>query len=86
MTQNTSQLRDLFLESEKRKFNELHQALLVDNGVGSLLNEMKRINQELGLLDEDNSSDEKDQSIVRTTTPKLNVDSKATLTHKKSQK
>jgi hypothetical protein len=34
--------------------------LLVDNGVGNLLNEMKRINKELGLLDDDNSSDEKD--------------------------
>lgn len=48
------------MESEKRKFNELHQALLVDNGIGQLLVEMKRINKELGLLNSDSSSSSED--------------------------
>ena len=84
MTQHAPQLRDLFVESEKRKFNELHQALLVDNGVGQLLLEMKRVNKELGLLSEDSSGssgDEQDPSIDNQTSPNIAVD-----IHKRSSK
>jgi hypothetical protein len=50
------------IEAEKRKFNELHQALLVDNGVGNLLQEMKRINQELGIYEESEDSESSSES------------------------
>jgi multidrug efflux pump subunit AcrA (membrane-fusion protein) len=42
--------------TERRMFESLHQALLVDNGVADLLGQMVKINKALGLMD--NSDDE----------------------------
>lgn len=38
--------------SEKQMYENLHQILLVDNGVANLLDEMKKINEHLGLIED----------------------------------
>eukprot|EP00347_Sterkiella_histriomuscorum_P014931 403358959 len=52
---------ELLEEVEKKKFDELHQVLLLDSGVANLLQQIKSMNADLGHIEEEEIEDEEYQ-------------------------
>lgn len=52
-----SKEREALFVIEKKLFGDLHQALLCDNGVGTLLEQMHKINKDLGIDPQSSSSE-----------------------------
>lgn len=59
----TGKQRELLSEIEKRKFDELHQVLLIDNGFSNLLLQMKNINTDLGYIEEEPEDEEDEEEV-----------------------
>ncbi|CDW77434.1 UNKNOWN [Stylonychia lemnae] len=59
----TGKQKEVLEEIEKRKFDELHQILLLDNGMADLIQQIKNMNADLGFIEEAQNEDSIEQEL-----------------------